>query len=578
MSDASITTLGIGSGLELQSILDQLQEVDRNATVTPKETSMAELEKQLDEFTVVKNKLLDMKSAALNLSLNSTFTGRTATSTDEDVFSVLVADSTAVQTTSVTVDRLATKSSWLSSGVSASSDIIYVPTSQESTTGVTDPAAAGFITANDTLEITFGETGSEVVVSVDVTTGMSMNDVIDAINNDNENGGGAPVSEFVTAESFLSAGETFLRIRSTAGGNGETERVAITTQLDDVVFAAPDDVFEFEFGPTGDTTTISINVAADTTLSGLATLINDHEDNPGVTATVIDDGAASDPFKLLLEADDTGEDKRIAITDSTPDITFTEQQGAAAASLNSQVTMGTIAYQRQTNTINDVLTGVTFTLESVGTSTVKVSDNNDVITGFITDMVEAYNDAVEEINSNVEYDDETGEFGILASTSLRDIPNTLEDLLTTTIEISETSLVGSLFDLGLAFETDGTVTIDETLLDAALTDNASDVSAFFLGDSDEDIDGLGDTINDMLRTITIGSGQIEAEKAAANVKIDDLEVAIESATERLDKKYDNLTKQFIQLDQYMNQMSGLSSYLTSQFDSLSSMWSSSKDK
>ncbi|MCK5229874.1 MAG: hypothetical protein KAR13_06395, partial [Desulfobulbaceae bacterium] len=62
------------------------------------------------------------------------------------------------------------------------------------------------------------------------------------------------------------------------------------------------------------------------------------------------------------------------------------------------------------------------------------------------------------------------------------------------------------------------------------------------------------------------------EKSAAQTRISDLELAIESETDRLNKKYDLMAKQFIELDRYMNQMTSISSYLTSQFDSLSKGW------
>lgn len=572
MATGSISSLGVGSGLELQSIIDQLREVDKDQTITPLEVNVTDLEAQLEEFTVVKNKLLDMKSNAVTLSLSSTFLGRTVTSSDEDVLTATVSDGTTVQATNVTVNTIATKSSWLSAGASSQDTIVYVPTSQESTTGVTDPAAANYITQDDTIVITYGEAGSEQVITVNVTNGMSMDNVVDAINNDDDNGAGAPVSEFVTAETFTVGSDTFLRIKSTAGGTGESNRVAITTQLADVTFEPPTDVFQYEFGPAGDTTVVTLNVDADTTMSELVDLINDDTDNPGVTASIINDGDPSTPYRLLLKADSTGEDNRITITDQLPDSVFTEQQGAGAASLNAEIEVDSITYERQTNFINDVITGVTLSLLSAGSSsTITVSSNDDALKTLITDFVQAYNDAVQEINTNIAYDEEEEEFGILARTTVRDLPYDLQNLMTESNEADEDGNITSMFDLGLEFNQDGTITIDDTVLTSAISSYPDGIEAFFLGDSDEDIEGLADQVNDYLRTITGGTGQIEAEKSAAQTRIDDLELRIETETEQLGKKYDILTKQFIELDRYMNQMTALSSYLTTQFDSLSGL-------
>ncbi len=694
MAVGSVSSLGIGSGLDLQSIIDQLREVDEEQALTPKQDEITELEEQLNEFTVVKNKLLTMKSSALNLSLSSTFLGRSVASSDETVFTAEVTESAAVGSSSVTINQLATKSSWLSTGVSDEDTIVYVPTIQETEKGVTDPAAASYITADDTLVITFGSGSTKQTITVDVTNGMSMDDVVTAINEDDENGNAAPPSLYVTAETFTEGTDTYLRIKSTAGGTGEDNRVMITTQLDDedIVFAAPDKTISFQVG--GDITTqrstagvsdkdaagyitaadtlilsydnggatvsisvdvafddsladvvqkineddenggvgnpsqyvtaealkigdkyylniystaegniednevlitqqfannditlqspdlYSITVEADTTLSDLADLLNDDADNPGVTASVIDNGDPVNPYQLVLQSKNTGENYRIRyLTTDLPEMpSFAEGQGAggpSVESLNAKITVEGIDYQRQSNTVSDVITGVTLTLLSADTATVTVGNNNESIKEMITSLVTAYNDAAQELNSKTGYDDETDSFGILSDTTLRDLVFDLRNLMTSTIYADSSGEITSLFDLGLEFDRDGIITIDSEVLDAAFESYADEIEYFFLGDEDREITGFGDIVNDRLRALTSTSGQIEAEKSYANDRIDELELDIESETERLDKKYEILIKQFIELDRFMSQMTALSSYLTSQFDSLNSLLSGS---
>lgn len=565
----TISSLGAGSGLELQSILDQLREVDEQA-ITTKENEILDVQAQLDEFTVVNNKLLTMKSAALDLSLSSTFLGRTVSSADESIYTASVLEGTSAQSASVTVDRLATKSSWLSGGASASDAIVYVPTSSESTTGVTDPAAGTVAAAGETLTITFG--GSQTI-AVTAAVDLTMNDLVTEINNhvDNQGGPGAN-GRYVTASTYTVGSETFLRIETdTAGGTGEANRVAISETLAAIDFAAPTDVFQYEFGPAGDTTVVTLNVDADTTLSELVDLINDDTDNPGITASIIDDGSATNPYKLLLQADDTGEDNRITVTNQLPDLTFTEEQGAGGASLNSQVTIEGISYQRQSNSVSDVITGVTLDLVGAGTAKMTVSTNDTAVKELISSFVEAYNGAVQQIQQEIGYDEEEAKFGPLARTTIRDLPYDLQSIMTRTIKADPDGNVTSMFDLGMEFNRDGTITLDSEVLDAAIASYPDGVEAFFLGDDDEEITGLGDLVNDFLRTVTGTSGQIEAEKTAAQERIDDLELRIETETERLDKKYEILTKRFIELDTFMREMTSMSNYLTGQFDALGNL-------
>jgi flagellar hook-associated protein 2 len=577
----SISTMGIGSGLELQDIIDQLRDVDKQL-ITRKENEVEELEVQLQEFTTVKNKVLTMKSHALDLSLSTTFLSRSISSSDEDVITATVSDATTIQSTKIDVTRLATISSYSSTtGAAESTESIFVPTLQKSTTGVADKNAA-LITSDQDLVIAFGDSDSPASITVSLTNGMTLDDgvnsVVDAINNDAENTG------YVTASSVEVNGEFYLNIESTAGGTGEANRVMITQQFSELTLAAPDRTFAYSLGDE----TITVDVAADTTMDGLVTLINDATDNPGVTASVIDNGDSTNPYQFILQSDSTGEDNRISLLATVPDLALTDQ---GATSLNSLIEINGISYQRQSNTVTDVISGVSLTLKDAGaskSSTLAISRNDETIKDLIIDMVGAFNEGVQEISKNVAYDEDTEEFGNLAGTTLRDLPFDFESLLTTTITADSTGKIKTLFDLGLEFNRGGTeldengntvdldlISINEDTLSSMLSAYPDAVEDFFLGDSDNDIDGMGDIINDRLRSITLGTGQIEAEKTGTQEKIDTLEDKIESETARLTKKYDLLAKQFVALDQYMNQMTSISTFLTSQFEGASGAWGKS---
>jgi len=565
MATGSISSLGVGSGLELQSMLEQLRAVD-DQVVTRKKSEVTALESQLNEFTVVNNKLLTMKSAALDLSLSSTFLARTVTSSSESVLTATVADGTAVQSTPVIIDRIATKSTFMSAGAASEDAIVYVPTSQESTTGVV--ALTSVVDADGgNLVISYGATPATITVVV--PPGAKLEDAGDQANSlvhlINAAGAGQ-----VTASSFLQDGNYYLRIETaTAGGTGEANRVKITTNTTDLTLSPPQKTFAINAGDE----TMVLNVAADTTLSQLRDLINDDTDNPGVTASIIDDGSSS-PYKLVLKADSTGEDQEITILAQLPDLTMAVA-GEVGSDLNAELTIDGVPYQRQTNTISDVLSGITLTLKAADPDPVSVSvANNDAsLKEMIVGFVAAYNAAVQEIAGNTAYSEETKDFGILARTTLRDLPYALQNLLTSKVTADSEGLVTTMFDLGLEFNRDGTIEIDETVLAAAISGAPDSVAAFFLGDSAAGITGLADKVNDYLREVTSGLGQIEAEKSAAQTRIDSIQLQIENMTARLDKRYDILSKQFIDLDRYMSQMKSMGSYLTGQFDSLGSMLS-----
>ena len=84
MATGSITSLGLGSGLDLQDILDKLKKVDETR-ITAKESRKKTLQSNVDAYNTVNAKLFSIKSDALNLSLASNFLSNSVSMTDENV-------------------------------------------------------------------------------------------------------------------------------------------------------------------------------------------------------------------------------------------------------------------------------------------------------------------------------------------------------------------------------------------------------------------------------------------------------------------------------------------------------------
>lgn len=557
MSAATISSLGLGSGLELQDILDQLREVDERP-INSLQTEKIQAEEQLAEYNVVNGMLLTMKSHALALSLEGNFLEKDISVSDEDVVTATVVAGASKASNSLEVVGLATRSSWQTAGVASASTSAYVPTIQESTTGFAS-ADTSVITTDETMTITYGNGETKETINVNLTSGWSLDEIVTAINTDDENTDKA----YVTAETFEVDGSHYLRIKATSSeGSGEDYRVMVTDPPTGLSFAAPDATFSYSLG-IGDPITIS--VSADTTISYLAELINDDPDNPGVTASVIDDGTGTDPYRLVLIADDTGEDNRIELSQELDDLELSELEGAGESSLNSIVIVNGITYQRQSNTgITDIIQGVTLNLESVGTSSVIVSDDTELIKSEIIGLVESFNGLVQEIITNSSYAEETEDWGILASSfSVKRLPQELLALMNTIVKTVDSST--SLHDLGMEVNRDGTITLDEDVLNNAISSGYNDVKDLFLGDEDAGVTGLGDLINGTLRDITMYSGLIDSEKDAVQDQIDRIEEDIETATERLDKRYEDMTRQFAILDVFMSRMQAQASFIDEMF-------------
>lgn len=174
---------------------------------------------------------------------------------------------------------------------------------------------------------------------------------------------------------------------------------------------------------------VSITVADGATLQDLADAINASGANPGVTALVLDMGPAytTDRYRLMLQGNDTGSDYSLAIDDGLTTLdgaggtvnfqsaAFTQSQAAQNAQVRLDGYPPGAWIERSGNRINDLLSGVTFTLYDVSASpvTVTVSTDAAAMQEKMENLVTAYNEALAYIREQTKFDPATGEAGIL---------------------------------------------------------------------------------------------------------------------------------------------------------------------
>ncbi len=652
MASGSITSLGIGSGLDLQDILDQLKEVDA-AQINIKENKKTDLQTQVDAYNTVNAKLFSVKSDALNLSLESNFLTNSVSVTDEDMISAVVGNGYEESSYAIEVTRKAERNSWESTAIGNRGDILFA----EPASGLADHDTTAAISADETLtmyygtyggistdnsiaagatdasfainginigvvnvladdsddsladainlktdehgvtasvdengiltlvsadhsdidvtmdastQAVFGGTGamsntSQEQIDISLTSGMTLAEIVDEVNNSSNNKD-TDGNQLVTASFTLGDdGDYYIRLAATSGGNSADSEINVSgfnwVAADTTVAIGQDD------------TTMYLSSSPGTTYEQMVTLINEAEDNPGVTAAMIDNGNSTNPYQLTLTADDTGEDARITLTNFG---VLSEVTGAGSASLNAEFTVNGISYTRQSNTsITDVVAGVTLDLKGIGESTLNIEVNNESVKEDIMSMVEGFNDLISYLSgTDTETDTESTdteediENPFEGSTSAKRISYQLKSLLTTVLDL-DTSYT-SLTDLGLEISSTGTITIDETALDNAMAADPDAIKALFIGDSDEEVTGLADIINDALTDMVSTTGIASTEIDAAETRITNLDADIESETERLDRRYEIMAKSFANLDTYISQLNSEASVLTSIIDSFNS--------
>ncbi len=213
------------------------------------------------------------------------------------------------------------------------------------------------------------------------------------------------------------------------------------------------------------------NVTVDSTnntLSQLAETINNQ--GIGVSASVIQD---SNGYRLALVSTASGAPGDVTVSGNTTGLSFAK----AVTGTNASLVVDGIPISSASNTVSNVINGVTLSLGSPSPSTpvtVNVNPDSTQATSAINNLVSAYNTVIAEINSQFNVaSDGSGGGPLEADNSLRDVQNQLLGALS--YSISGNSGIVNLASIGVNFNNDGTLSVDGGKLSSALSSNFSAV-------------------------------------------------------------------------------------------------------
>lgn len=181
----TISSLGVGSGVLTQGVIDQLKAVDESSFITPLQNKISLAANQLKAMGQISTWMSDLATAAYDLQSYALYTERMATVSGSGV-SVKVDPNTDIQSFSLEVTSLATKEVMESGSFASSSDLI----------------ASG----TGSLNINIG--GTDYTINYDATTTLdSLKNTINTIAGEKV---GASIVQLATGDFrlFLSSKET----------------------------------------------------------------------------------------------------------------------------------------------------------------------------------------------------------------------------------------------------------------------------------------------------------------------------------------------------------------------------------
>ncbi len=137
----AITSSGVGSGLDIESLVTQLVAAERAPVENRLVKASAQYQGQISAFGILKGGLSGFQKALGSLQSLSTYTGRQVTVSDDDVLSVSANSTAVVGSYAIEVSQLAKAHSLASGSYSATTDVVGEGTLsfRFGTTDYTDP-------------------------------------------------------------------------------------------------------------------------------------------------------------------------------------------------------------------------------------------------------------------------------------------------------------------------------------------------------------------------------------------------------------------------------------------------------
>jgi flagellar hook-associated protein 2 len=480
---ATISSIGIGSGLDIEGVITKLVAVERQP-VTKLQQEATTLQTQLSTYGKLQSGLAAVRDAAAALTRVDTWGATTGASSDPASVAVSTSASTKAGSYSIEVQRLAS--------------------AQSNATGVY--ASADALVGEGTLHIELGTWGAGQgsftpkagAAAVDITVGPpaeSLAQLRDKINASNSG---------VTASVLTDASGARLVLRSSATGEANGFRIGVND--------------------------------------------SDGNNSNGVGLSAL----AFDPSAGIL----------------------TMAQALAAA--NASASLNGLPISSASNTLSEVLDGITLTLGKVTTAPVLVNAKQDdaSIRKALDTFTTAYNDLNKLVVEQTKYDAGSKTAGVLqgdsAALSMR---AQMRALLGTSSGAS--TMFTRLAEVGFDVQSDGSIKINESKLANGLA-NLGEMKKLF---ANNDIvvpanNGIATRLRTMADQVLGVDGTISNRSEGLRKRIDLNQGRQDMLNDRIAMVEKRLRAQYTALDKQMAQLTSLSGYVTQQ---ISAMTQSSKN-
>tara|TARA_A100001037_G_C15123955_1_gene625250 strand:- start:391 stop:1761 length:1371 start_codon:yes stop_codon:yes gene_type:complete len=308
------------------------------------------------------------------------------------------------------------------------------------------------------------------------------------------------------------------------------------------------------------------NVAVDdASLESIASALNNA--GLGVHAEILDTGAGSDNYRLQLIGE-TGSSSAFAISSDLNELLFTTVQDARDAEL----TVNGVDFLRSSNQISDVISGVTLNLNAVteGNATLTIARDTQEAQKSIVNFVALYNEATLEFRNLTDAEQDGP---LRGDTIFQGILRNMRSIV-----LGQSSSPGeelnSLSNIGISVDKTGQLLFDEAKLSDALTNNFDDVIQLFSANSNDqsrfndDPGGIAGDLKTLIEKVTSSNGYLVTAEQSLQDRNNEYKAELDELEERMQKVEERYTRQFLAMQNVIQEMNSTKESLLSSFENL----------
>lgn len=588
----AISSVGIGSGLDVESIVTQMIALEKQPIKTL-EAKAEVISSKISTYGEIKSLTDDLNAAVRDLTLDRTWSSVKINSSSSTVANATMTGIAAAGSYNLEVLALAQAQTSVTSklakgtamgeagvmaftvggathkiNVSATDTLDTLVTKINGDAAVSKSVVASVVTdvdGNQQLMLRARETGSKGAFAVAVTKAPAAGEAYGAMPAASSN-----LTKLMTPQTRVMA--------NTGAAWAKDATAGVTGTMN----------FDLDDG-----SKIKLNIEATDTLAQIASKINANPEmaKKSITATVVSDGNGREA--LMLSSLTHGY-SGLSVTATSGDLStsnlaklaggggrWQDQAGLVAPGPNSggqpaqdaKIRLNGVEMVGSSNTFADTLPGLSISISAVGTSLLSITEDKDAIKDSIQKFVDTYNALNDLLASSTKYDEESKVSGVLqGDSSTVSLQNSLR-MLTQSVVGNATGAFNRLSSVGIQMLQGGKLSLDGTKMATALNDMNSLKSMFAAKQEGDEQGGIAVRFKSFTDQLLAYEGTLNTKADSLDEQLKRNEAEVEKIETRAETVEARLRKQYSALDVKMASLTSLSSYV----EQMVTSWNKSKD-